>query len=52
MGPKVRAACEFAERTGRIAAIGSIADTAALARGEAGTVVAVDAKGLDVAAFA
>ncbi len=52
MGPKVRAACEFAERTGRIAAIGSIADTAALARGEAGTVVALDAKGLEVAAFA
>ena len=52
MGPKVRAACEFAERTGRIAAIGSIADTAALARGEAGTVVARDAKGLEVAAFA
>jgi carbamate kinase len=52
MGPKVRAACAFAERTGRIAAIGSIADTAALARGEAGTVVALDAKGLEVAAFA
>jgi carbamate kinase len=50
MGPKVRAACEFAERTGRIAAIGSIADTNALVRGEAGTVVAVDAKGLEVAA--
>ena len=42
MGPKVRAACEFAERTGRMAAIGSIADAAALVRGEAGTVVAVE----------
>jgi carbamate kinase len=39
MGPKVRAACEFVERTGRMAAIGSIADTARLVRGEAGTVV-------------
>jgi carbamate kinase len=51
MGPKVRAACEFAKRTGRIAAIGSIGDTAALVRGEAGTVVALDAKGLEVAAL-
>jgi carbamate kinase len=50
MGPKVRAACEFAEKTGKIAAIGSIADTAALIRGEAGTVVALDAAGLEVAA--
>jgi carbamate kinase len=49
MGPKVRAACEFAEKTGKIAAIGSIADTAALIRGEAGTVVALDAEGLEVA---
>jgi carbamate kinase len=37
MGPKVRAACAFAERTGGMAAIGSIADTGALVRGEAGT---------------
>jgi carbamate kinase len=42
MGPKVRAACEFAERTGRIAAIGSMADAAALVRGEAGTIISVD----------
>jgi carbamate kinase len=40
MGPKVRAACWFAERTGQFAAIGSIADTEALLRGEAGTRVA------------
>ena len=39
MGPKVRAAREFVQRTGRTAAIGSIADTAALVRGEAGTIV-------------
>ena len=43
MGPKVRAACLFAERTGGFAAIGSIHDTQALLRGEAGTRVALDA---------
>jgi carbamate kinase len=41
MGPKVRAACWFAERTGGFAAIGSIHDTRALLRGDAGTRVAV-----------
>ena len=45
MGPKVRAACAFVEQTGRMAVIGSIADTAALVRGEAGTVVALEAAG-------
>lgn len=42
MGPKVRAACLFAEQTGGRAAIGSINDTQALLRGEAGTTVALD----------
>jgi len=42
MGPKVRAACWFAERTGGFAAIGSIDDTQALLSGEAGTRVAVE----------
>ena len=42
MGPKVRAACWFAERTGGFAAIGSIHDTQALLRGEAGTRVALE----------
>jgi carbamate kinase len=46
MGPKVQAACEFVERTGKRAAIGSIADTEALVRGEAGTVVAPDTRGV------
>ena len=45
---QVRAACEFAERTGKTAIIGSIADTAALIRGDAGTVVALDAGGVGV----
>jgi carbamate kinase len=42
MGPKVRAAREFVQRTGKMAAIGSIADTAALVRGDAGTIVTLD----------
>jgi carbamate kinase len=45
MGPKVKAACKFVAETGGLAAIGSIADAAALVRGEAGTVVARDAAG-------
>jgi carbamate kinase len=47
MGPKVRAACWFVERTGGFAAIGSIDDTEALLRGDAGTRVALDAAGVD-----
>ena len=50
MGPKVRAACEFVERTGKRAVIGSINDTPALLRGEAGTVVALDAAGIETVA--
>jgi carbamate kinase len=42
MGPKVKAACRFVEQTGGRAVIGSIADTEALLRGEAGTTVASD----------
>jgi carbamate kinase len=41
MGPKAAAAAQFAERTGRRAAIGSLADAAALATGAAGTQVRV-----------
>jgi carbamate kinase len=43
MGPKVEAACRFAERTGREAVIGSLAELESVARGEAGTRVAVAA---------
>jgi len=39
MGPKVDAACRFAERTGKRAAIGALTDLAAIARGHAGTTV-------------
>jgi carbamate kinase len=49
MGPKVRAACSFVEETGGLAAIGSIHDTAALLRGDAGTVVTRDADGIELA---
>jgi carbamate kinase len=49
MGPKVKAACSFAEETGGRAVIGSIADTPGLLRGEAGTVVTRDAEGLELA---
>jgi carbamate kinase len=39
MGPKVEAAIDFAERTGKTAAIGALADVTRIARGEAGTLV-------------
>jgi carbamate kinase len=48
MGPKVRAACSFVEQTGGLAAIGSISDTPALLRGEAGTIVTREAAGLEL----
>jgi carbamate kinase len=50
MGPKVRAACSFVEQTGGLAAIGSISDTPALLRGEAGTTVTREAAGVELAA--
>ena len=51
MGPKVKAACTFVEQTGRVAAIGSITETSALLRGEAGTTVALDAAEIELAAL-
>jgi carbamate kinase len=47
MGPKIKAASTFVEKTGRTAVIGSINDTPSLIRGDAGTVVALDAVGLE-----
>ncbi len=38
MGPKVEAACAFVEDTGRIAAIGALADIDEIVAGEAGTI--------------
>ena len=52
MGPKVRAACQFVERTGKVAAIGSIHDVGALVRGEAGTLVTAEASGVELAEIA
>jgi carbamate kinase len=43
MGPKVEAACEFAERTGKTAAIGALADVTRMARGQAGTLITPEA---------
>ena len=48
MGPKVLAACEFAEQTGKRAMIGSMTDTPALLAGTAGTTVTLDAAGLEL----
>ena len=53
MGPKVRAACEFVERTGEGG--GDRLDHrhgGAAVRGEAGTIVALDARGLELAGVA
>lgn len=43
MGPKVEAACRFAERTGKTAAIGALADLAQIIQGTAGTTVMQEA---------
>lgn len=47
MGPKVDAACQFARATGRTAAIGALADIAAIVRGEKGTLVSTRFEGLN-----
>jgi carbamate kinase len=47
MGPKVLAACEFVEQTGKRAVIGSMTDTSVLLAGQAGTTVTLDADGLE-----
>jgi carbamate kinase len=44
MGPKVDAACDFAERTGGLAGIGRLEDAAAILRGERGTRVRARAR--------
>ncbi|HYG61363.1 MAG TPA: carbamate kinase [Thermoanaerobaculia bacterium] len=48
MGPKVEAAVEFAERTGKTAAIGALSDLVRMTRGEAGTLVTQEAGELEV----
>jgi len=44
MAPKVEAACDFVERTGRRAAIGALAEIEAIVEGRAGTIVEPDAR--------
>jgi carbamate kinase len=39
MGPKVQAACRFVQNTGKPAAIGALADAAAIVTGQAGTLI-------------
>jgi carbamate kinase len=46
----VHAACSFVDHTGGFAAIGSIDHAAAMLRGESGTVVTLDARGLELVA--
>ncbi len=46
MGPKVDAACQFAEATGKAAAIGALADLPGILEGTAGTTVSGDAEGV------
>ena len=41
MGPKIEAVCRFVEATGKLAAIGRLADAQALLHGQAGTTIAV-----------
>jgi carbamate kinase len=48
MGPKVEAAIDFASRTGRTAAIGTMSALVAIVRGEAGTQVTPAASGVEL----
>jgi carbamate kinase len=47
MGPKVDAACRFAEMTGKKAAIGALKDLSSILRGEAGTTITTTGSGID-----
>jgi carbamate kinase len=46
MGPKVAAACAFAQATGKKAAIGALEDLSRIIAGEAGTTISVDGDGM------
>jgi carbamate kinase len=47
MGPKVDAACHFAETTGKAAAIGALKDLAAIIHGQAGTTITSAVSGVE-----
>jgi len=44
MGPKVEAACRFADRTGRFVGIGAIEDAEAILEGRAGTIIKAEGR--------
>ncbi|SIS18009.1 carbamate kinase [Aquipseudomonas alcaligenes] len=46
MGPKVQAACEFAQNTGKVAVIGSLANIEAIVRGKSGTRISTAESGI------
>ena len=46
MGPKVDAACEFAEKTGKVAVIGSLSDIESIVAGKAGTRISTQFNGI------
>ena len=48
MGPKIQAAIEFAEATGKVAAIGALHDIVAISEGKAGTTVTTTAEGMEL----
>jgi carbamate kinase len=48
MLPKVQAACDFAQATGKPAAIGALADIESMLAGTAGTRVSIDAEGVEL----
>jgi carbamate kinase len=52
MGAKVRAACRFAQSTGKPSAIGAVADLARIMAGEAGTTISTNETGIVYAANA
>lgn len=49
MGPKVAAACAFAQRRGTFATIGALEDAAAMLRREAGTIIEATAENVEYA---
>ncbi len=49
MGPKIQAAIELVEATGKTAAIGALHDLVAISEGKAGTLVTNEADGLELA---
>ena len=49
MGPKVRAACNFAAATGKKAAIGALSDLQAVVNGDRGTTISMQGSGIEFA---